>query len=168
MAAGAGAPPAAPGAPPTAQPQGIQVDVPPSQPPPSEAELEKAQRSGVALLEALQAAPERPTLPVKPHAARLPSGARGVLACRRAAAFDETSENEQLLPRLADVALPRVGGPDALEERDHVLDCASSAPKVSNYLTVRIILVWRRLFKRIPDTRVLQQSICIGECRAPS
>ena len=42
------------------------------------AELEKAQRDGVALLEALQAAPERPDLPVKPHAARLPSGARGV------------------------------------------------------------------------------------------
>ena len=40
--------------------------------------LEEQQRNGVALLEALQAAPERPDLPVKPHAARLPSGARGV------------------------------------------------------------------------------------------
>ena len=46
---------------------------------------------------------------------------------RRAAAFDETSENEQLLPRLADVALPRAGGLDALEEREAVFDCARRA-----------------------------------------
>ena len=98
-------------------------------------------------------APEGEDLPEE-HVGEALDSREGAVRRRRAAAFDETSENEQLLPRLADVALPRAGGPDALEERDHVLDCASRAPKVSNYLTVRIILVWRRLFKRIPDTRV--------------
>ena len=70
---------------------------------------------------------------------------------RRAATSDETSENEQLLPRLADVTLPASVGLDAAQNCEHVLSDTRCAP---NYRLMKFI--WRLTMRIRRDTRALQ------------
>jgi hypothetical protein len=59
----------------------------------------------------------------------------------RAAALYEPTEREQITPRFADVALPRTGGLDAAEEREHVLDYARRAPSYLSYWLTGLVIV---------------------------
>ena len=62
-----------------------------------------AEQIGLALLEALQVAPERPSLPVKPHADRLKSGARGVSLAFLRAVRDYYAARDGLGQMMGDV-----------------------------------------------------------------
>ena len=97
-------------------------------------------------------APEGEDLP-KEHVGEAP-GARAreepredtFVRRRRAAALDEPTEREQIFSRFAHVALPRTGGLDAVEEREHVLDYARRA---AWYLSVQFLIPCKRFRTRV-------------------